>query len=52
MKYKDCTICNRNWNVSEKNKSKKYICPICEETAKKEGNVTKVLLKNKNKAQI
>jgi predicted RNA-binding Zn-ribbon protein involved in translation (DUF1610 family) len=52
MKYKTCSTCNLEWNVSAKNKSKPYICPVCEEKSKrinKYGNTPKVLLKNKSK---
>jgi rubrerythrin len=49
MKYKTCSICNKKWNVSVQNKSKPYVCPICEERLNKYGNTPKVLLKNKSK---
>ncbi|MDR3595144.1 hypothetical protein [Clostridium sp.] len=52
MKYKRCRICNLSWNVSKKNKDKIFICPDCQEKAKKHGNTPKVLLKNKNKYVI
>jgi len=30
-RYRICTVCEREWNVSSKEKSqKKYVCPHCE----------------------
>jgi len=43
MKYKRCTICHLDWNVSEKDNQENYICPECFK------KIPKVLLKNKAK---
>lgn len=49
MRYEVCKDCKQLWNVSIKYKGKVYQCPICEEKAKKYGNKSNVLLKNKNR---
>ena len=51
MKYKKCKICKLTWNISIKTDlSNGYVCPQREEKSnKRNGIVSKVLLKNKNK---
>lgn len=46
-----CKLCKLNWNISCKTDlSNGYVCPDCEGKYKKRnGIVTKVLLKNKKK---
>jgi len=46
-----CKVCKLDWNISSKtNLEHGYVCPECEKKCnKRNGIVTKVLLKNKNK---
>lgn len=46
--YKECTKCHYTYNVSVKDNQKHYVCERCAKKANK-GNISKVLLKNKNR---
>ena len=51
MIYEICKVCKQEWNISCKTDlTHGYVCSECEEKSKKRnGIVSKVLLKNKNK---
>ena len=51
MRYEKCKVCKRVWNISIKTDlTYGYVCLECEEKSKKRnGIVSKALLKNKKK---